>query len=83
MLRSLCRVACKGGVLKTCYSRETLLLEANKAPELYGLQGLVDTWRELPQVSVREALKHISPTGGQGMLKCEYEKKVLSRVEQK
>ena len=65
-----CRVACNGGVLSNCYSRETLLVEASRAPETYDLQGLADTWKGLPQASVREALKHMSPTGGQGFLKC-------------
>ena len=65
-----CRIACKGGVLKTCYARETLRVEANVTPELYRLQGLTDTWKALPKISVREALTHISPTGGQGYVKC-------------
>jgi len=65
-----CRIACKGGVLKTCYARETLIVEANVTSELYGLQGLTDTWKTLPKISVREALQNISPTGDQGYVKC-------------
>ena len=66
----LCRAEYKGGVLKSCYPRETLFVEANKAPETYDLQGLADTWQRLPQASVRKALKHTSLTGGQGCAKC-------------
>jgi len=65
-----CRIGCKGGVLKDCYRPETLLVEHNHGPEVYNLQGVLKDWSSLPKISVREALRLISPSGGQGFTKC-------------
>jgi hypothetical protein len=66
------RVACKGGVLKSCFSRETLITDTCNGSRLhqFGLENHVQNWRQLPVISIREGAAFDSPLGGQGFFKC-------------
>ena len=66
------RVACKGGVLTSCFSRETLLTDHTKGSRLqqFGLENHVQNWRQLPVISIRQGATFESPLGGQGFFKC-------------
>jgi len=64
------KVAVFGGLLITSYLRTDLIHEYGISPSAVNLDGLLDTWRTLPKISVREGMKKISLTGGQGHVKC-------------
>ena len=66
------RVACKGGVLKSCFFRETLITDTCSGSRLhqFGLENHVQNWRQLPVISIRQGATFDSPLGGQGFFKC-------------
>ena len=65
-----CRIGVLGGVLKDCYSRETLVTVPEFTPIHYGLQDVMSTWETAKKISLREAMKGVSTTGGQGYTRC-------------
>ena len=65
------KVAVKGGLLKDALTRASLEHELHMKPQAFdGLAGLIDTWKTLPEISLRAAVRNVSLTGGQGFLKC-------------
>ena len=59
-----------GGTLKDSYTRPDLIYESNLVPNDYDLEDVLEQWRNLPKISVHQAIANISQTGGQGCLKC-------------
>ena len=64
------KVAVVGGLLNTSYLRTDLIHEQGMSPSAVNLDGLLENWQTLKKISVREGLKNISLTGGQGHIKC-------------
>jgi hypothetical protein len=65
------KLAVVGGLLNVAYKRSDIQHELTFAPSTFGLEGLVANWQDLPKISVREGVKKISLTDGQGYLKCQ------------
>ena len=70
--KSTCHVAVKRGVLKRAYSHHNLrLLSApSNDRKVMDLEDAFVQWRSLPTITEREAARHVSSVGGQGMVKC-------------
>ena len=68
--KGFCRIGVIGGVLMDCRSRETLVTVPDKNPATYGLEDIMSSWKTAKAISVREAVKGISTTGGQGYTRC-------------
>jgi len=65
------KIGVKGGVLSVSYLRKDLVHELLLPPSHFGLENiLADNWRNMPVIAVRTAVQKISPTGGQGVIKC-------------
>ena len=65
------KVAVRGGLLNTSFLRTDLIHEYSMTPSQVLLDDVVDAhWPTMPKISVREAVKNISLTGGQGHVKC-------------
>ncbi len=64
------KVGVVGGILKDSDTRPDLIYESNLVPNDYDLEGVLEQWRNLPKISVHQAVANISQTGGQGHLKC-------------
>ena len=64
------KVGVVGGTLKDSYTRPDLIYESNLVPNDYDLENVLEQWRNLPKISVHQAIANISQTGGQGYLKC-------------
>ena len=74
------KVAVKGGVLQSALTRAELEHEVHIQPPAFdGLTTLIDIWRTLPTISLREAVRKISLTGGQGFLRCSCKGGCLTR----
>ena len=70
--KSFYKIGVVGGILNTSYLRQDLVHEIKQTPEFFGLEGIREgNWRDLPQISVRQGLKQVSITGGQGYVKCQ------------
>ena len=65
------RVATQAGVLKDCYSRGHLFQITTGTLRGLNLEGAYNGWRLAPRISMREAARAASFTGGQGMVKCQ------------
>ena len=64
------KVGVVGGVLSVSYLRKDLVHELLLPPSHFGLENIVgNNWRSMPEIAVRTAVKMISPTGGQGVIK--------------
>ena len=73
--RQFYKVGVVGGVLNTSFVRQDLVHEAKQSPSSLGLQGVGEgNWRSLPKISIRQGVKNVSLTGGQGMVKCSCKK---------
>ena len=70
--KSTCRVAVKRGVLKRAYSHHNLRIvpDASNNRMVMDLEEAFTDWRSLPSITEREAARHVSSVGGQGMVKC-------------
>ena len=70
--KSTCRVAVKRGVLKRAYSHHNLRIvpDASNNRKVMDLEEAFTDWRSLPSITEREAARHVSSVGGQGMVKC-------------
>lgn len=70
--KSTCRVAVKRGVLKRAYSHHNLRIvpDASNNRQVMDLEEAFTDWRSLPSITEREAARHVSSVGGQGMVKC-------------
>jgi len=70
--KSTCRVAVKRGVLRRAYSHHNIRIvpEASNNRQIMELEDAFTNWRSLPQITEREAARHESSVGGQGMVKC-------------
>ena len=70
--RSTCHVAVKQGVLKRAYNyhRPSIVPGASNNCEVVDLEEAYTDWRSLPTITEREAARHVSSVGGQGMVKC-------------
>jgi chemotaxis receptor (MCP) glutamine deamidase CheD len=65
------RLAGRGGVLKSLYTRSYIKYLPNATAVLMGLQSVLEGWRDLPQdVSIRTLAKSTSQVGGQGVVHC-------------
>jgi hypothetical protein len=67
-----CRVAVKQGVLKRAYAYHVIkpVPPASNNLDAMDLREAYEGWRSLPRLTEREAAKHISSVGGQGILHC-------------
>ena len=65
------KVAARGGLLNTSFLRTDLIHEYAMTASQVSLDDIVDAhWPTMPKISIREAVKNISLTGGQGHIKC-------------
>ena len=66
------KVACEHGVLKNWYEYHRLsrvtALQNNRA--IHGLEDIFEFWRGAVKLSEREAARHMSSVGGQGVTSC-------------
>jgi len=64
------RLACASGTIKTLYTRSYIQPLPGVSPEVMGLQIALDSWRGMPEVGLREAMRVVSAVGGQGLVHC-------------
>jgi hypothetical protein len=78
--KSTCREAVKCGVLKHAYSHHNVRIvpDASNNRLVMDLEEAFTDWRSLPSITEREAARHVSSVGGQGMVKCNCKGKCTS-----
>lgn len=65
------KVGVVGGILQKAYLREDLQYAPQMNASTYNLENIGSgNWESLPKISLRQGVKNISLTGGQGRLKC-------------
>ena len=74
------RIGVKGGVLQNCFFRGQLKHNITATPTSTNLQEILDTWSTAKKIGIREALRWLSPTGGQGFTKCNCKKSCFSNA---
>ena len=65
------RLACARGTINRLYARSYIHPIKDSTAEMHGLQGALDGWREMREVTLRAAMAVQSAVGGQGMLRCD------------
>ena len=57
-------------MLKTLYTRSYISPVPGVTPEVMGLKTALESWRGMPEVGLREAMRVVSAVGGQGVVQC-------------
>ena len=63
------RLACAAGVINTLYPR-SYIRPLEIGPGLMGLQTALESWKGMPKVGLRAAMRVVSAVGGQGLVHC-------------
>ena len=59
------------GVLKNLYNRSYIAPIPTTTPAAMGLQTALESWRGMPEVGIKAAMRVHSAVGGQGMNRCD------------